>query len=438
MSIATTGALGSPPAEPPAGFQPPQPRSLLNYAKHADLLAFMGWTISTTLPVGFLGPIRYMAAAYFTAALLVFARQVGPAVGRCWPLFMLPVLCAISAFWAASVDEALRKSIGLALTGLVAAYVATRIPGRKILLAYFVAEMIAAVMSLASNQIFEGAWMGIFGQKNFFAVNMFILYVCAAGITLDPENNRWLRRLALAVLPFAFFLVFMGKSGTTTLLVIGTTAVMFGQAFVWQPAARIPNARAFIILSLATIVLITAYIALGVLQIDPMKEILGALGKDSTLTGRTILWDTAQQVMDEHPWTGLGPKGYWRPEHGAVYTITAIVTGLEGISSFSFHNSYFENGVNYGYPGFYATIVLSTWACASAALNWLRNQSAVNAAFLVFALMIVLRSLSEADLSGEFGAMVMILFISAGRKEHLAKRHIQGVAPSSATRQAGA
>ena len=190
--------MGPPPAEPPAGYQPAQSRSLLNYAKHADFMVFLGWTISTTLPVGFLGPLRYLAAAYFAGAFLLFARQVSPAVARCWPLFLLPILCTISAIWAPSMNEALRKGFSLALTALVAIYVATRIPGRKILLAYFLAELIAAVISLRTNTIAShGAWTGMFGQKNFFAVNMFILYVAALGLILDRENGRWIRRVSI-------------------------------------------------------------------------------------------------------------------------------------------------------------------------------------------------------------------------------------------------
>ncbi len=418
MNTATTGAMGPPPAEPPAGYQPAQSRSLLNYAKHADFMVFLGWTISTTLPVGFLGPLRYLAAAYFAGAFLLFARQVSPAVARCWPLFLLPILCTISAIWAPSMNEALRKGFSLALTALVAIYVATRIPGRKILLAYFLAELIAAVISLRTNTIdSQGAWTGMFGQKNFFAVNMFILYVAALGLILDRENGRWIRRIAMAGAPLALLLVVLAKSGTTTLLVLATTAAMLGQTLVWQPASKIPNARALIVMGFAVVGLLGAYVAFGILQIDLMKEVLGALGKDSTLTGRTMLWELAERSMAEHPWTGLGANGYWRVEHGMANSITAILQGAERFSSFSFHNAYYENGVSYGYPGYWATVILSTWACASAGMNWARNQTAVNAAFLMFALMIVLRSTSEADLSEEFRAMVVILFVSASRKE---------------------
>lgn len=435
MSTANTSTMGSPPIGPPAGFQPEQPRSLLSYARHADPIVMFIWAASTTLQFGFMGPLRYLAAAYFAGCLLLYARQTMPAVARCWPLFLLPILCTMSAMWAPSSAEALRKGFSLALTGAVAIYAATRIPGRKILVAYFLVGLIAALLSLVINTPDQGAWTGIFGQKNFFAVNMFILYVTALGVTFDKENGRWLRRLAFAAIPLAMFLVLMAKSGTTTLLVIGATLVMVGHTFIWQPATRIPKMRAFIVMLLATLIAFAAYIALGVLQLDLKKEILDALGKDSTLTGRTMLWEIAQRTMDEHPWTGLGANGYWRAERGMANSIQALLQGTERFTGFTFHNSYLENGANYGYPGYWATVFLAAWCCFSAAITWLRNQTATNMAFLVLALMLVLRTTSEADLAGEFGGTVVLLFIAAARKEKLSRKH---AAPPLMPQPAGA
>ena len=65
---------------------------------------------------------------------------------------------------------------------------------------------------------------------------------------------------------------------------------------------------------------------------------------------------------------------------------------------------------------------LATWGVVSTALTWLRNQTIVNATFLVFACAIVLRTNSEIDLCGEFSGTAVILFIAASRKEFTRKR----------------
>lgn len=212
-------------------------------------------------------------------------------------------------------------------------------------------------------------------------------------------------------------MVLMAKSGTTTMMLIGATAVLGGQHFIWRPAAGIRHARTLVALLIVSLCLIAALLMFGFFQVDVFSELLGALGKDTTLTGRTMLWDLSKRVMEDHPWTGLGANGFWRPENGVANTVFTDTLQGGPFTGFSFHSSYYENGANYGYPGFWATVFLSTWALTSAVLNWIRNQSTVNATFLVFAALIVMRSTSEADLAGEFSGTAVLLFIAAARKE---------------------
>ena len=428
MSTTTSGAMGSQPILPPAGFQPEQPRSLLSYASKLDPIVVAAWAASTMLPIqfGFLAPLRYAAAAYFLVGLILFSRQVLPTLGRAWPLLLLPILCTMSALWAPSSSEALRKGISLGLTGIVAVYAATRVSGRNILIAYFFVELIAGLLSLVVRNTGEGAWVGIYDSKNLFAINMFIMYLTSLAVFLDRDNKRWLRAVAFVAIPTALFLIFMARSGTTTLLVIGATAIMVGHSLVWKPLSRIPHGRMLVTAVAVVAGLLGTYIVIGVLQIDLKESILAALGKDATLTSRTMLWEIAERQMQEHPWTGLGASGYWRPESGMANTITNSIMGWERFLGFSFHNSYYENGVNYGYPGYFATVLLASWICLSSALNWLRDQSVVNSAFLVLALMLIVRTFSEADLSMEFSGTCVLMFIAASRAK---KQGQSSVAP---------
>jgi exopolysaccharide production protein ExoQ len=236
------------------------------------------------------------------------------------------------------------------------------------------------------------------------------------GLALDKQTWKWLRVAAFLYIPLAAFMIVMARSGTQTLMLAGATAVFLGQYFLWQPASRIPHARIFIVLLMTVLGLLGAFLIFAIMQVDVYAEILGALGKDSTLTGRTYLWGIAERVMIEHPLTGVGANGFWRPEYGITDSI-AKYFDYEKYQGFSFHNSYYENGVMYGYPGFFATMFLSAWAIGSAGLNWFRNQTVVNATFLIFVAMIVIRSNSEADLAGELSGLVVLLLISASRKE---------------------
>jgi len=426
MSTTTSGAMGCQPILPPAGFQPEQPRSLLSYAGKLDPIVVFIWAASTMLPTGwtFLAPLRYAAAGYFAVAMILFGRQLFPAVGRSWPLLLLPILCTISALWAPSSSEAFRKAMSLGLTGIVGVYAATRMSGRHILIAYFLVELIAAISSLAIRNTGEGAWIGVYSSKNLFAINMFIFYLTALSVFLGKENKGWLRLLAGASVPFSLFLIFMAQSGTTTLLVIGSTLVLLMHTLIWKPALGIRHARALIAATLAVLMLLGAYVVIGILQFDIKDAVLEALGKDATLTARTVLWEIAQRQMDAHPWTGLGANGYWRVENGPANTMTNIIMGWDKLIGFSFHSSYWENGANYGYPGLVATMILAAWIVVSASLTWFRNQSLTNSAFLVIALMLVIRTYSEVDLALEYSGTAVLMFVAASRKEQGPKQNL--------------
>ena len=404
-----------PPTAAPLPVWRARARSLLSCFGKLDALVLFVWVASTTLQLDWMQPLRYLAAAYFVGSMIMFARQTMPSVSRAWPTLLIPLFCIASALWAPSASDAIRKGLLFALTSIVAIYAATRVSGRNILLIFMSVETIAALMTLRSPQIVDGAWTGIFGQKNFLAMNMFILYVCALAVALDKGSWRWFRLTALLIAPVALALVVFAKSGTTTIMVIGATAALLGHACLWQPASRIRHMRFLLVLTGAVFAIILALVLFGFMQFDAQASVLNALGKDSTLTGRTYLWDTAQREMSENPWLGRGADGFWRSEYGAANTILEFFH-YDHYVKFSFHNSYLENGVAFGYPGYWATVFLAAWALWRPGVNWLKNQNTVNAAFLILAAMIIIRSTTEIDLALEFSATATLLFMGAVRQ----------------------
>jgi exopolysaccharide production protein ExoQ len=396
-------------------------RSLLNYFGKLDILVLFVWVASTTLQLDWMQPLRYLAAAYFVGSMIMFARQTMPSLARAWPTLLIPLFCIVSALWAPSASDAIRKGLLFGLTSIVAIYAATRVSGRGILLVFMGVQTIAALMSLRSPQIVDGAWTGIFGQKNFLAMNMFILYVAALAVLLDKGSWRWFRLAALGIAPMALALVVLAKSGTTTVMVIGATTALLGHAFLWQPAGRIRHMRFLLVLIGAVLVTLLALVLFGFMQFDAQTSVLNALGKDSTLTGRTYLWETAQREMAESPWFGRGADGFWRSEYGAANTIIKFFH-YDHYVKFSFHNSYLENGVAFGYPGYWATVFLAAWALWRPAINWLKSQNTINAAFLILAAMVIVRSMTEIDLALEFSATATLLFMGAVRRDKVDAR----------------
>lgn len=399
---------------PPGGMLRAPERSLLRFMAPLDVVMLGAWVFSTVLMYGWAQPLRYLAAAYFVCSFILFARQTFPTALRAWPTLLIPLFCLVSALWAPSAADAIRKSMLFALGSVVAIHAASRLSGRQILMVFLAVETLAAVLTIQKPTIIGGAWTGIFGQKNFLAVNMFILYIAALAIMLDTGTNRWFRMWALAIAPIAFFIIVMAKSATTTVLLVGATGAMLGHTFLWQPAQKIRHLRLLLTLFVTVLVLAAMLVLFGFLQFDAENSVLSALGKDSTLTGRTYLWATAERTMQEHPWLGVGADGFWRSDYGLANSITRYFD-FETYVKFSFHNSYLENGVQFGYPGYWATMFIAAWSMWRPGITWLKNQTAINAGFLILSIMVIIRTTTEIDLALEFTATCTLLFIGAAR-----------------------
>ncbi|WP_049558612.1 O-antigen ligase family protein, partial [Limnoraphis robusta] len=55
-----------------------------------------------------------------------------------------------------------------------------------------------------------------------------------------------------------------------------------------------------------------------------VAELLGLIGKDPSLTGRTDLWAWAREMIDKRPWLGYGYTAFWQGlDGGSAYIIRA-------------------------------------------------------------------------------------------------------------------
>lgn len=419
-------AAGSAPAKP-------QERGLLRYLRLTDPVILFVWVIVSTLPVPGATPLRYMCVAYFTAGTVLYARQTFPVLARSWPTLILPVLCVISALWAPSANEAIRKSVFLFLSMAISAYLATRLDGRSIITLYFFGEIYGAILTLMNPNPMDGVWSGPYGQKNYLAIHMFVLFTTGLVLMLDKGANRWIRMAAPLFVGIAAFLIFKSQSATTLLMLPCAGVALLVHAYLWQPAQRVRHARTFLVMFVGLLALVAILLAFGLFQIDATEAVLKAFGKDSTLTGRTFIWDWGYRIMNEHPWTGVGANGFWRPEVGVANQITKYFF-FENFVQFSFHNSYLENGVQFGYPGYYATMFVAAWALWATARNWMRNQTLTNGAFLIIAGLIVIRSNTEIDLAMELGGTFILFFVAAMRRDDKTDTRRRALLPQPAPR----
>lgn len=259
---------------------------------------------------------RLWLAVYVVVAGLV-ARQhraVLAAAMRSPLLWVLVTLPLLSTLWSTAPPLTLRRSVLLLATTGFGAYLVARFHRDRlfgllsaVLGAIAVLSLILALAFPAygrAHGIFEGAWRGVFFQKNELGQAM------ALGATI------WLLRLVYPRGPGAVNLAFFGLS--TMLLVLSdskSSLVLFAAL-----AATIAAIRAFqmgaAVSGLGLVLAGIAGPAAAVWLPRNYEALLGALGRNPTLTGRTAYWEQAWSSIAQRPVLGHGYGAFWRGPEG--------------------------------------------------------------------------------------------------------------------------
>ncbi|SES36926.1 exopolysaccharide production protein ExoQ [Tranquillimonas rosea] len=316
---------------------------------------------------------------------------------RVLPLLVLPAVATLSVLWSDVTSGTLRGGIQYGTTvfcGLVAARL-TSIPnlaaggviGGLLVLIY------SALNGSYAYDVVDGtyAFNGAFASKNqlgYFAslTLLFSFAVCF----LYQASALW-RAVAVAAAALALVLLQLSDSATSMLSVMFSFGVILaGRVLIGLPP-RLRNAAIFVLIcgGLA--------LAAAALNLGAFDAVLGAFGKDTTLTGRTYLWQRGIEIGGEQPYLGLGYYAFWTPGRTAAEELweTFYITGKTG---FHFHNTLIEGYVGLGLLGVVLLGAL-TLALVIMAVLTVRRTTAPGTSLLcaALALLFVLRSAVEID-----------------------------------------
>lgn len=289
--------------------------------------------------------------ADFTCACLLLRYQsqfinlmLSNLVFMSWPL-----IACISTVWSVAPGFTLYSGLQLLATTLVAFLICIQLRLVRIVKIVFWGMLLAAVLALATAIVFPGTgidyvgnWRGGFPTKNVMGDAMVLLVISGSCLFLQ---GRMPVITALGV-ALGIFLIFETRSATPILSVV-MTLLPLPYAY-----ALLRGRTPFMILIGATLVfgalvVIGGYVAVAYWNVDPISLVLSSVGKDRTLTGRTLLWDLAQRAIDESPWLGLGFNGYWANPPAAMLQVRAAF----GQPITFFHNNFLEVTVAYGVIG---------------------------------------------------------------------------------------
>jgi len=290
------------------------------------------------------------AMLYFTAVYVLILALIGlrPRLAFSIPagspaVSLVIVLAFVSTLWSIYPEVTLRRSVAFLFTTTFAIYVALRYSFPEIVRMLATALSILMVLSYAAvflmpsigldSAMHVGAWKGIFWQKNVTGRMMVWLVLCLLWLDWTREGKRWVVRPLLAL---ALLLIVMSQSGTGLVTSILVTAALLSTALVRGNIRRFAPALALLVL-------------IGIVGVTSgasfWHDILYMLGRDPTLTGRTVLWEHTLHSVEQRFLLGWGYGAYWYGAYGPGSTF------VQGWGIDSAHNGWIEVWLDLGLPG---------------------------------------------------------------------------------------
>jgi len=368
-----------------------------------------------------------LAAAGAAGFLGIWALSAAPQAFRAWRgafrtpgLWFLPALLLATTLWSSHPSTTLRAAVQFALTAALAALAARSLPPRGFVSAALVSLFAGALLSLAFGRyVVDGlggdlAFVGILASKNAFSFFMVLLAIFAAAALLDRGQPVAVRGIAVAAMLVSLPLMLLARSAgavMSTVLALGilTATLVFARFTRAERTLLLTGAAVVAVPALGLVAMLAAAGTLGEAAADFIQDVLG---KDMTLTGRTILWGHAALHIGDRPFGGAGYYAFWQQGSLAAEGIWRAFK-IESRTGFHFHNMYVETAIAAGLGGavLLAGLIWGTlWRALRRALD---RRDPAEAALVAVMACLALRSFIEVDALFPFAIGTFMLFAAA-------------------------
>ncbi len=374
--------------------------------------------------IGFASPLWLLCYAMTLMRIAVVWPAFYAALHRHRALLLYPSVCAASVIWSLDPKATLASAIQVGMTIVCGMFIGWRYSMRKItdflcwvLLAGMVLSLLHWATGIFPWRVYSdvGGLLGIFQQKNMLGQRGLFCAIAAATLVLLPHSQAgsFTKMAAVAAVLLTSFAILLSKSMTSLVLIPMALGLL-----LFLCMHRIPRRLLAVGILLCVLVLALAPLAMVVAGTDPFSLVLGATGKDATLTGRTLLWDVAKDRIAEHPFFGIGFTAFWNvPEFANARYMLQQAGASEATRSF--HNFVLQILVGTGMLGLAAYFLLLFTAISRLLRVYLRHRSETAACGLVIVFMSIGTSLVGSGLYRQHELMLMatIMFAVAAAED---------------------
>jgi exopolysaccharide production protein ExoQ len=303
--------------------------------------------------------------------------------------------------WSIDPDETLKRAMLYGVVVIGAAGLAGAFKGEEILRLLLISCGISAFASLVSyfvtpgmaRMAVSGELRGVFPHKNVIGPVMAIGALAAFHKLSGRRHSRAPHAMLLAL-----FVVCAALSHSATSLL---TIFAYGASTGLTVLLRHPRLRQL------GIVLSALAIPLLLIAVATKDSVLGMLGKDPTLTGRTVLWGLVEDNIALKPMLGWGYSAFWQPDNPAANAISMSL----GWYVPQAHNAILEILIELGVAGavLFITLWLRNLSLSIQCLGTPFNAFATTA--LLFYVSLLLMGASEAILLEPFELSTIMFFL---------------------------
>lgn len=352
-------------------------------------------------------------ALWMPLVLIDYRHSLGNYARFYW-IIALGILACLSIFWSAAPGVTARAALQY-MSHIVCALIAARTISVRTLTLGTLAGVLAVVLfSLAFGEYHydpldgDYSFVGAFSSKNLLGFFSSIgIYFAFVAVFILRERGIW-RLFTLFSGGLSSYTLAVSHSATSVIATGATLGLMAGLGLILLFA---PNTRKAFLLTGIILGLCIVLIGANAGGID---LVLGAFGKDSTLTGRTYLWSQGLAAAEQAPIFGVGYYGYWVqgfPEAERLWEEFYIGSR----SGFHFHETYIEVLVELGLVGLVLISILMVRVLAGHLMRLLDDRrDLASVTMFGIAAMLFVRSFFEVDVIHPYAVGAFFLYYSAG------------------------
>lgn len=285
---------------------------------------------------------RYLIGGIYSVIgllLLYHWKKASRAARACPWIICLLLFACLSVVWSTEPELTIRRGIALLGTSMVGIYLVSRFSLQDILrllaaslglVFFFSVVLILFFPEYGTNPAPHlGAWRGVFSQKQAAGIYFSLALLIFLGSALLEHGIRfWASILGVAA---STYFVYRCDSKTALILMIVVAASVAFFAFFVRREYRTPRMWFVVVFLIINVIGWAGYATLTHHQSDRQQSdrteagidsdgILRSLGRDSTLTGRTVIWSEIMRQATQRPIAGYGYVGFvWPPDMGAPY-----------------------------------------------------------------------------------------------------------------------